>query len=79
MGSVGFRIHAPSSAHVEVVSTFLARTGATMLGDSAAREVLSEIGRRSVGRIESVEVVRAIPTLAKPSLAKFWAAPFGQS
>ena len=36
---------------VEVVSTFLARTDATMLGDSVVREDQSEIGRRSVGRV----------------------------
>ena len=57
MGPVGFSqfdgVHAPPSANVKVVSTFLARTDATLLGDSVARENQSEIGRRSVCRIES--------------------------
>ena len=59
MGTVGFsrvdRFHALPSANAEVVSTFSARTGDNV-GDSAAREVQSDIGRRSLVRIESMEI-----------------------
>ena len=72
MGAVGFSWFdgVPPSVNVEVVSTFLARTDATML-DSVARENQREIGRRSVGRIESMEVVLSGANHASPPATEF--------